>query len=99
MNNIIILQHQKTLCFSPFNLTVQSGHQFCPKSENLVFKQDDFLSLNILSYLHFLLLIKSKKVQSKKQKHFLSRTHHSLGSFLPVRILSLISVKTTEGHM
>ena len=38
MNNIIILQHQKTLCFSPFNLTVQSGHQFCPKSENLVFK-------------------------------------------------------------
>ena len=40
MNNIIILQHQKTLCFSPFNLTVQSGHQFCPKSENLVFKQD-----------------------------------------------------------
>ena len=39
-----------------------------------------------------------KKVRSKKRKRFLSRTH-SLGSFLPVCILSLISVKTTEGHM
>ena len=39
-----------------------------------------------------------KKVRSKKRKRFLSRTH-SLGSFLPVRILSLISIKTTEGHM
>ena len=39
-----------------------------------------------------------KKVRSKKRKCFLSRTH-LLGSFLPVRILSLISVKTTEGHM
>ena len=37
-------------------------------------------------------------MQSKKWKHFLSRTH-SLGSFLPVHILSLISINTTEGHM
>ena len=46
----------------------------------------------------FLLLIKARRCNQKKRKHFLSRTH-SLGSFLPVRILSLISVKTTEGHM
>ena len=37
-------------------------------------------------------------MQSKKRKRFLSRTH-LLGSFLPVSILSLISVNTTESHM
>ena len=37
-------------------------------------------------------------MRSKKWKHFLSRTH-LLGSFLPVSILSLISINTTEGHM
>ena len=39
-----------------------------------------------------------KKVRSKKRKRFLSRTH-SLGSFLPVCILSLISINKIEGHM
>ena len=67
MNNIIILQHQKTLCFSPFNLTVQSGHQFCPKSENLVFKARQFLSLNILSYLHFFCLLKQESAIKKTE--------------------------------
>ena len=63
MNNIIILQHQITLCFSPFNLTVQSGHQFCPKSENLVFKQDYFFPT-------FLLLIKARRCDKKNRNIF-----------------------------
>ena len=42
MNNIIILQLQKPCAFLQSIWEFKLATTFCPKSENLVFKQDDF---------------------------------------------------------
>ena len=42
MNNIIILHHQEACAFLQSIKEFKLATTFCPKSEKLVFKQDDF---------------------------------------------------------
>ena len=97
MNNIIILVHQKTLCFSPFNLIVQSGHQFCPKSEIwYLSKTISFLKCPLIPT--FLLLIKAIRCDQMNRNVFSQGPIIRSGVFCCPHFKSDIR-KTTEGQM
>ena len=101
MNNIIILRHQKPWCFSQFKSSKWAPVFVLNLKYWYLSKMISFLKCSLIPT--FLLLIKARRCDQKTETFSLKDPFASeflLYFFcMPVNILSLISIKTTEGHM